>query len=228
MVPFVMHNTALEPGATPDRRVRKTRRQLHGALVELISELPYADVTIDMITERADVARATFYAHFDDKGALLESVADELIAELSAELVPRVSAGTKRLRGEGVITLYSRAAANRDVYLALLGGAGDGRALHRVYEIFTAGVADVFVSRFQNSVAACRVPLPVIVRGWVGAHLSMLTWWLESGSEFTPEQMALMELQLDVYGLPWALGLEPDEIEIDEIAVLAADRALGD
>ena len=54
-----------------DRRVRKTRKALRDALVELTLEKGYAAVTVGDIADRADVGRTTFYAHFTDKEDLL-------------------------------------------------------------------------------------------------------------------------------------------------------------
>ena len=55
-----------------DRRVRKTRAQLHGALAALVHERPYDDIVVKEILARADVGRSTFYAHYRDKDELLE------------------------------------------------------------------------------------------------------------------------------------------------------------
>ena len=43
-----------------DRRVRRTRTQLHKALLELILEQDYETITIQDITERADLNRVIF------------------------------------------------------------------------------------------------------------------------------------------------------------------------
>ncbi|MBU4225672.1 MAG: TetR/AcrR family transcriptional regulator [Chloroflexi bacterium] len=57
---------------TPDLRVRRTRQHLQQAFMELMTEKNFQAVTVQAITERAMVNRATFYDHFADKYALLE------------------------------------------------------------------------------------------------------------------------------------------------------------
>ena len=57
----------------PDRRVRRTRELLHGALSSLIHEKPYEGIVVKEILARANVGRSTFYAHFRDKQGLLET-----------------------------------------------------------------------------------------------------------------------------------------------------------
>jgi AcrR family transcriptional regulator len=60
-----------------DRRVKRTRKLLQQALMELLQERSFTGITILDITERAAINRATFYAHFPDKYALLDSMLRE-------------------------------------------------------------------------------------------------------------------------------------------------------
>src|SRR5215472_17564707 len=65
-----------------DRRVRRTQRLLREALVSLIREKGFEGLSVQEIIDRANVGRATFYAHFDNKDDLLVSGFDELRAAL--------------------------------------------------------------------------------------------------------------------------------------------------
>ena len=56
-----------------DRRVHRTRRLLHKALMSLILEKKYEFITVQEVLDRADVGRSTFYMHFQDKDDLLFS-----------------------------------------------------------------------------------------------------------------------------------------------------------
>src|SRR6266498_1508474 len=67
---------------TIDRRVRKTRQQLGDALVSLILEIGYDSITIKDITDRADVAHATFYRHYRDKDELLARRLESVVQEI--------------------------------------------------------------------------------------------------------------------------------------------------
>lgn len=55
-----------------DPRVKRTRHLLEQAFMELIQEKGFQEMTVQDIAERAGVNRATFYAHFPDKYALLD------------------------------------------------------------------------------------------------------------------------------------------------------------
>lgn len=55
-----------------DPRVRRTRQLLDQAFVELLAEKGFDGISVQDVTDRAGVNRATFYAHFQDKFALLD------------------------------------------------------------------------------------------------------------------------------------------------------------
>lgn len=65
-----------------DRRVERTRQLLRAALQSLIAERGFESLTVQDIIDRANVGRATFYAHFDNKEDLLVSGFEGLRAAL--------------------------------------------------------------------------------------------------------------------------------------------------
>src|SRR5580700_9103211 len=68
-----------------DPRILRTRRLLQEALKRLLEEKEFDKLTVQEITEAATLNRATFYAHYPDKFALLE----ELIRVTFLELLDR-------------------------------------------------------------------------------------------------------------------------------------------
>ena len=54
-----------------DPRVKRTRQMLEQAFMDVVREKGLQSVSVQDIAERAGVNRATFYAHFEDKYALL-------------------------------------------------------------------------------------------------------------------------------------------------------------
>ncbi len=54
-----------------DPRVKRTRTLIRRAFEELLAEESFKSITIQRITQRAEINRATFYAHFPDKFVLL-------------------------------------------------------------------------------------------------------------------------------------------------------------
>jgi len=66
MLPNVMDEERLDP------RVKRTRSLILAAFDELLPEKGFQSLTVQDITNKAEINRATFYAHFADKYDLLD------------------------------------------------------------------------------------------------------------------------------------------------------------
>ncbi|MBQ2147196.1 MAG: TetR/AcrR family transcriptional regulator, partial [Firmicutes bacterium] len=66
---------------TDDRRAKRSRRLLKEGLLSLMQEKKFKDISARDITESADLNRGTFYLHYPDTQALLESIEDDLLGE---------------------------------------------------------------------------------------------------------------------------------------------------
>ena len=71
-----------------DPRIKRTRQLLQQALMDLMREKSFQSITVQDIAERATVNRVTFYAHFEDKSALLEYTIREMIKKQLYSQVP--------------------------------------------------------------------------------------------------------------------------------------------
>ncbi|MBQ3151460.1 MAG: TetR/AcrR family transcriptional regulator [Clostridia bacterium] len=65
-----------------DRRQRKTREAIFNAFTGLLAKKDFAAITVGEIIEKADVGRATFYAHFETKDYLLKELNEELFCHV--------------------------------------------------------------------------------------------------------------------------------------------------
>ena len=65
-----------------DRRQRKTREAIFDAFIEILSKKDFNSITVGEIIEKADVGRATFYAHFETKDFLLKELCEELFCHI--------------------------------------------------------------------------------------------------------------------------------------------------
>lgn len=67
-----------------DRRARRSRKLLKESLLELMKQKTFADISVRDVTDAADMNRATFYLHYSGTAELLQSVEEDLLAELQA------------------------------------------------------------------------------------------------------------------------------------------------
>jgi len=72
-----------------DRRVKRSRRALKDALIELMKRKDVSKISIKELCELADVNRSTFYANYDDIHELLKAVHFELLDKISEPLDPK-------------------------------------------------------------------------------------------------------------------------------------------
>jgi AcrR family transcriptional regulator len=79
-----MVSSAIAQEARVDPRVTRTQKLIRDALKSLLAEKSFESTSVQDIAERATINRATFYAHFPDKFALLDAIIrDDVAAKLS-------------------------------------------------------------------------------------------------------------------------------------------------
>lgn len=64
-----------------DRRTQKTRKAIYAALMELLTQKELHKVTVQEISDTADINRATFYKHFLDVYDLYDQLEQEILIE---------------------------------------------------------------------------------------------------------------------------------------------------
>ncbi|PTF15060.1 TetR/AcrR family transcriptional regulator [Staphylococcus devriesei] len=67
-----------------DRRVRKTKTAIKKAFTDLLKQKDLDKITIQDISNLADINRGTFYLHYEDKYSLLDDMEDECIGEIKS------------------------------------------------------------------------------------------------------------------------------------------------
>lgn len=73
-----------ETGRKPDRRAAYTRRTVKDALLELLKEMPFEQITVTSLCRQAEITRATFYIHFSDIDEVLDELLDEALMTAEA------------------------------------------------------------------------------------------------------------------------------------------------
>jgi AcrR family transcriptional regulator len=193
------------PMSDQDRRVRRTRRNLHEALIAMILERGYEYITVQDILDRADVGRSTFYAHFRDKEALLLSSFDDLRADLQRDIDALTPAEAPANPGQPSTVLFAHAYRHRSIYRALCGGKQGGNL---VYRHLHSAIGTMLREHLEPHMAAVgsRLPVDLVSEFHASALLGMLTWWVEHDFPYGPAEMARTYGALAVPGLLAALN----------------------
>ena len=102
--------------AGSDRRIRYTKQVLKDSLFELMKCTPVENITVKELCARADINRATFYAHYDTLTALLEEIEVEKSRELF-ETLNKPRGGDTSDVIDGVLKYLKEHPVMRDIFL---------------------------------------------------------------------------------------------------------------
>lgn len=162
----------------PDRRIGKTQRALHEALVALIRERDYDEISVQAILDRANVGRSTFYTHYRDKDELLVSGIHEMIRSVSSS-GPATASTRDRLTWFSLPILTHHEQHRRDFTGQL---SPDARAL--LHEHLRRALTSILRERFKKSPprreGAAHIPTDLLAPYIASTFVLVLNWWLDS------------------------------------------------
>ena len=84
-----------------DLRIQKTHLALTNALLEMMEEMPFEDIRVKDLCDRAMLRKSTFYKHFADKYELLAFVVKEAMQDVGEKFA-------QTQPGETPLELYTR------------------------------------------------------------------------------------------------------------------------
>ena len=179
------------PTPKPDRRVTRTKRLLRQALMQLVREKDYARITVQDILDRADVGRSTFYTHYRDKDDLLLGDMAFILPlwdDPSDEVVP------------DLLPLFIHV---REFYPTLrqltLGGAGP-----MMFERIRTALNTRWQQRLDALIdrgALKPFPTEPAAQFASAGFIALLTWWINSGTEKSPDEMDKLVRRVVTLGL---------------------------
>jgi AcrR family transcriptional regulator len=166
-----------------NRRAQMTRLLLRTALIELMQEKPFNEITIKEICEQADLNRTTFYLHYTDQFALLADVENE-VYQKTLETLKNVKPAAD---APGMIETF-------------LNYIKSNASLFRI--LFVDADSEGFRSRFvQNMLNHLRfnIPLscaaeeePYLLCFLMQGSVHMIMEWIKRGFDMEPGQLAAL------------------------------------
>lgn len=194
-----------------DRRVQRTRQLLSSALLELIEERGYDSLTVNDITEQANVGRATFYLHYQDKEQLLVASLEEMFSQLRDSIDPL----SEVLREHNSVTatrlIFQHFADYHRLYRVLLTEKGAAMVFPRLLQILTQ-LAEQDVILKDVAQPKTGISTSFVAHYVAGAVLGLVTWWLNNNQPYSAEQMAAIYGHLMDPGATKVLGIAGAEL----------------
>jgi AcrR family transcriptional regulator len=175
-----------------DRRVQRTRRLLHKALMSRILEKKYESITVQEILDRADVGRSTFYMHFQDKDDLLISGFQYLRSLLiSAQAASAALPGKSYERIIGFsLAMFEHVSEYRGVIRALLDSNAEAIVRRHIHSVLVAVIDhEVKMELQKRKRGNCPISPELLAHFLVSTYISVLSWWLNAKNPMPPKDI---------------------------------------
>jgi AcrR family transcriptional regulator len=175
-----------------ERRRLQTRKILMQATLQLVLEKGYDAITIQNITDQADLGRGTFYIHFKDKEEVVWTMFQDLYQEMEQKAHQQLDRNMPQVEYYGLLNIFRHAEKNRDLYRLMFGGQGSALLTVRVQDF----LAKTFLFDIRNAPDPKEInfSLPEEIEAQIltGMISRLLFWWLETPNDYTAGQMAAM------------------------------------
>ncbi|WP_433439572.1 TetR/AcrR family transcriptional regulator [Nonomuraea sp. CA-141351] len=163
---------------TDNVRVRRTRKLLRDALIELIEERGFERLTVGEVTERAMVSRAAFYRNYRDKYHLVEQIFDEAMEALLCTMADEdEQPPIKRW-----VAFFEHVAEYRRLYGALLGKKGSSW--------FAAKMQSSLSNNIAHHLDSITTSGSLVATLLGGMFVQAIAWWLENERPLSPYEIA--------------------------------------
>jgi len=181
-----------------DRRVRRTRTLLGKALISVALRKGYEHITIQDITEEADVGYRTYFRHYSGIDDLLRDVAQATLDELDSLLqLPVQRSGKENPQAyaeESGRILFEYIKKNQDMFRILLLERGVWFCLKPVMEKARARMEE-----FLEDLAGPEIPVQIVPNHLIGSTFALMRWWLENNMPYPPSRMGEIFARLIMY-----------------------------
>ena len=173
---------------TQDKRVRRTQKLLGEALIAEAMEKGYKNITIQDVTQRADVGYRTYFRHYTGLDELLISVAQDRLDQfyeildlpLTGDLIEDPVAFFHQI-GD---TLFQHVRENSKVFRFLLLDDSLRFLLEPVMSRACQKTETILSSLPQET-----IPAGVAANHIITSTFSLMRWWLENDLNHSPRKM---------------------------------------
>ncbi|QLC90756.1 TetR/AcrR family transcriptional regulator [Priestia megaterium] len=166
-----------------DRRVARTQEAIKKACLELMSEKDFDSITIQDISDRANINRATVYHHYMDKFDLLDKIIEEHISNMAK--LCELEAEMDWI--EATVLCMEYLESNYLFFSTMLLSEGAqyfrSRFVQHNIEEFKK---DVDITKGKNLGQNEDIVAEFVANAYVG----VVEWWLKNGMPYPPKEMA--------------------------------------
>ena len=198
-----------------DRRVQRTRKLLRESLMALILEEGYDAISIQDITDKGNLGRATFYLHFKDKDDLLLDVIDQFVETFLSQ-VPEICQSHWRMEDtKAIAKLFDFFAEHYDLYRILIIGSGGITASRQLHKKIAENIRECIQDEVQERDTTPVIPSEFIANYFAGSLLATIYWWLDNDLPYTVDEMAAMYQKINQFDRETLMGIGQEDPQVD-------------
>lgn len=195
-----------------DLRVKRTQKMIIEAFIELVEESGFDHVTVQNISERAMINRATFYAHFKDKYDLYNKIFDFAVEAFTSVLAIEPLIKNNRLKVkkiEALLTdIYLNIKKDKGFFLTIMDGSSNELLRKKLADIIYEQYESVF-SKLRITENDIEVPMTFVIEYMTSIFVGTLHWWITTDdTTMTANQLARLVVKLVGNGHLTVLGIE--------------------
>lgn len=169
-----------------DLRVIKTRKNIYDALMILMAQKSFEEIKVSEICDQAMINRSTFYAHFEDKYVLLDS----LINDLKNSLITRFEkndfeAINKQYFIKFISLFLDEVEENKELYHMIINSNKNSIAIDMVLDT----LREQAINDLNKKGFVSELPNEVIVDYYLGGLVNLFKLWMKSYHPYTKEEM---------------------------------------
>ncbi len=170
-----------------DRRVRRTKKLLTQALMQLMQQKQVKEITVRELTDLADINRGTFYLYYKDVYDMIEKLEDGIFDALSSIAALHENDAARQETKPILLDVFRFVEENQEIVRVLLSPHGDMKFLHRLYEILREKCELVFSHAADSSAETDFDYRPVFV---IYGAAGLIRFWVNRGCPESAAQMA--------------------------------------
>ena len=173
-----------------DLRVRKTNKALMDALVCLLSEKNYEDITIGELCDKAMVRRATFYQHFSGKQELFSCLVRKVGEDFEHEFYESCDSNStpKEFYTCMLECSFRIAEQKRDLIRSIIKSSSGDHLFRIVFNDYSAALTGRLLQDMANGMKYAQPPELISVM-LNGALISTVLWWVTSENPLPREEL---------------------------------------
>jgi tetracycline repressor-like protein len=168
-----------------DKRAIRSRQLLRDALLGLLQERRYEDISVRDVIERAGVARSTFYSHYLDKDDLLVGPRGVFAREAKSRSEPSPS-GQHKAQLIPPTCFWINILSHRETLRMIAKDSAMDVTMKDLHEKLCARMR---ASLEHDQSLLEGIPSSLAVDHLAGSVITLVRWWVKQGMTYPPEQI---------------------------------------